>query len=316
MTDFSSIIVPGLTITWLRTMWFVPVYLVGAILVPLCLWVFLKFAFPRIATVAGITIKSVTQQPIFAILAIFGILAILIFPFIPYNTLGEDIKIMKSQGLTLIRVLGILLAVWSAGASISDEIEEKTALTLLSKPISRRQLVLGKFFGIIIGVAIFCIILSTFFVPTCAYKVVFDSRENCELEPVSAMCQESMESVVPALVLTFMQVIIMSSIAVALSTRLPVIPNMTICVSIYALGHLVPLMAKSSALGQFAIVGFLANFLSAILPGLGHYSIETAIGGGELISPYFLLLAGIYCLLYTTVALLVALILFEDRDLA
>lgn len=316
MTDFSSIIVPGLASTWLRTMWFVPVYLAGAMMVPLCLWVFLKLVFPRVATVAGITIKSVTQQPIFAILAIFGILAILIFPFIPYNTLGEDIKIMKTAGLTLIRVLGILLAVWSAGASVSDEIEEKTALTLLSKPISRRQLVMGKFFGIIIGVAIFCIILSTFFVPTCAYKVVFDSRENCELEPLSEACLESMKTVVPALVLTFMQVVIMTSIAVALSTRLPVIPNMTICVLIYALGHLVPLMAMSSALGQFAIVGFLANFLSAIVPGLAHFSIEAAIGGGELITSYFLLLAGIYCSLYTTVALLVALILFEDRDLA
>ncbi len=316
MADFSSLMVPGLATTWLRTMWFVPVYLGSVALIVLALWLLLKFAFPKIATVADITTKSVIQQPIFAIFAIFGIMAILIFPFIPYNTLGEDIKIMKSQGLTLIRVLGILLAVWSAGSSISEEIEEKTALTLLSKPISRRQLVLGKFFGIIIGVSIFCIILSTFFVPTCAYKVVFDSRENCELEPESAACLESMQSVQPAIALTFMQVIIMTSIAVALSTRLPVIPNMTICVSIYALGHLVPLMVKSSALGQFAIVGFIGNFLAAILPGLGHYSIEAAIGGGELISGYYLLLTGFYCLLYTTVALLAALILFEDRDLA
>lgn len=307
--------IPGLFITWFRTMWFVPVFAVCALLFPLILWLTLRLGFRKIATITTNTARSVVQQPIFAVLAIFGIFVLLLFPFIPYNTLGEDIKILKSQGMTLIRVLSIILAVWSAGTSVSDELEEKTALTLLSKPLSRRQMVLGKFFGIILGVSLFFVILSTVFVPTCAYKVVYDSRENCELEPESTACLESMIDVLPALGLSFMEVTMMGAVAVALSTRLSMIPNMTLCVTIYALGHLVPQMVQSS-MGQFPIVGFVGNFLSAVLPMLKYFSIETAIAGGEAISPQYLLFSGLYCLLFTTVAIFVALIFFEDRDLS
>lgn len=315
MMDFSAYVVPGLVITWLRTMWFVPVYVLGALVFPVLLWGVLKVLFPKISAIANNTAKSVMKQPIFAILAILGVLAVLIFPFVPYNTLGEDVKILKSQGLTLIKVLGILLAVWSAGMSISDEIDEKTALTLLSKPISRRQLVLGKFFGIVMGVAIFFTIVSAVFIPTCSYKMVYEARETCNQEPESAACLESMVATTPGLALSFMEVVIMTSIAVALSTRLPVIPNLTLCATIYALGHLIPMMVKSS-IGQFAIVGFIGQFFAAILPVLKYYSLETSVASGAPISMAYLFAAAGYCALYSLVAMFVALMLFEDRDLA
>ena len=302
-----------------KTFSFVGLYLLAALAFPLAIWLLLKLPFPRFMTglsaIAGNTAQSVMKQPIFSILLIFGLMAILIFPWVPYNTLGEDVKIMKSQGLTVIKVLGILLAVWSAGTAISEEIEEKTALTLLSKPISRRQLIIGKFLGIILGVSIFFTVLSTVFMPTCAMKVVHDAREQCQTEPETAACLASMATTVPGLALSFMEIVMMTAVTVALSTRLPMVPNLTLCTTIYALGHLIPLMVKSS-IGQFQIVGFVGNLLSAILPVLTYFSLETTAGGGGAISLSYLMGAAAYCFLYSLVALCVALILFEDRDLA
>ncbi|MDO4630176.1 MAG: ABC transporter permease subunit [Planctomycetia bacterium] len=302
-----------------ETLKFVLLYLAGALVLPLGIWVVLKLPFPRamqgLSAIAGNTAQSVMKQPIFAILLIFGLMAILLFPWIPYNTLGEDAKIMKSQGLTVIKVLGILLAVWSAGTAISEEIEEKTALTLLSKPISRRQLLIGKFLGIILGVSIFFTVLSTVFMPTCSMKVVHDARENCLVDPETSACVESMVTTVPGLALSFMEIVMMTAVTVALATRLPMVPNLTLCTTIYALGHLIPLMVKSS-IGQFQIVGFVGNLLSAILPVLSYFSLETTVGGGATVSMQYLLGAAAYCFLYSLVALFFALILFEDRDLA
>lgn len=302
-----------------QTFAFVGLYLLGALAFPVAIWLLLKLPFPRAmlgtSAIAGNTARSVMKQPIFMILMIFGLLAILLFPWIPYNTLGEDVKIMKSQGLTVVKVLGILLAVWSAGTAISEEIEEKTALTLLSKPISRRQLLIGKFLGIILGVSVFFITISAVFMPTCAMKVVHDAREQCLQEPEPAACIESMETTVPGLALAFMEIVMMTAVTVALSTRLPMVPNLTLCTTIYALGHLIPLMVKSS-IGQFQIVGFVGNLLSAILPVLSYFSLETTVGGGAAVTSAYLLGAGAYCFLYSLVALFFALILFEDRDLA
>lgn len=302
-------------ITWLRTMWFPPLYTVCALLFPFVLWLVLRLGFPKICALASNTCKAVVEQPVFAVLTILGVVAILIFPIVPYNTLGEDVKILKSQSLTLIKILGLLLAVWSASSSISDEIEEKTALTLLSKPINRRQLVLGKFFGILMGTSLFFIIVSSVFMPTCAYKVVYDARETCNQEPPSSECLDSMVTTIPGLELAFMEIVILTSVATALSTRLPIVPNMTLCVTIYALGHLAPLIVKSS-LGQFPIVGFVGQLLATVLPVLTYFSLETPVASGVPISNAYLLSAAGYCVLYSSVAMFLALILFEDRDLA
>ena len=106
----------------------------------------------------------------------------------------------------------------------------------------------------------------------------------------------------------------MTSISVAVSTRLAMLPNLIICMSIYVLGHLVPMLAKS-AMGQ-TIVPFVADLLAAVLPVLDHFNIYGAIATGEPVPAAYLGWAGAYCALYSCVALLVALFLFEDRDLA
>ena len=67
---------------------------------------------------------------------------------------------LKDSGLTTIMVLAILVAVWTASVSVADEIEGRTALTLLSKPISRRQFVLGKFLGIVWPILLMFVVLG------------------------------------------------------------------------------------------------------------------------------------------------------------
>jgi ABC-type transport system involved in multi-copper enzyme maturation permease subunit len=222
---------------------------------------------------------------------------------------------LKAEGLTLIKILAVILAVWTASVSIADEIEGRTALTLLSKPVGRRQLILGKFLGVIAPVAILFILLGALFLGTVSYKVVYDARESSSPPPESAQCQAEMIAIVPGLALAFMEAVVLASVAVAISTRLPMLANLTICASIYVLGHLVPLLVNS-AVGEFVIVGFVGNFLSAVLPVLDHFSIETAISTGQKVPLIYLAATGAYCVAYCTVAMLLALLLFEDRDLA
>ena len=56
---------------------------------------------PKVAAIARTTAKEALSQPLFYVLLAIGIFAILVFPFVPYNTFGEDIKMLKAEGLTL-----------------------------------------------------------------------------------------------------------------------------------------------------------------------------------------------------------------------
>ncbi len=300
---------------WLTPLWVVAVGAAVALAALFLVALVLRATAPKVAAIAQTTAKEGVSQPVFYVLLVVGIFLLMLFPFVCSNTMGEDIKVLKTDGLTLIKVLAIVLALWTASISISDEIEGRTALTLLSKPVGRRQLILGKFLGILVPVVILFIILGAIFLASVSYKLSYDARENSTTAPEWMDCQQQMLEVVPGLTLSFMEAMILASISVAISTRLPVIPNLVICSSIYVLGHLVPMVLKSRA-GEFALVHFTGRLIAAVLPGLDHFNMESLVAAEKQLPLSYLLLSGAYCALYCTVALLVALLLFEDRDLA
>lgn len=64
------------------------------------------------------------------------------------SEVSGDEKLFLDVGLATALVCGLLLACFIATAVISREIEEKTALTVISKPVGRTTFILGKFLGV------------------------------------------------------------------------------------------------------------------------------------------------------------------------
>jgi hypothetical protein len=271
--------------------------------------------FPKLAAVALATAKSEMSQPLFLICLLIGAFALALYIWIPYNTFGEDIKMLKDSGMTTIMILAIITALWAASTSVADEIEGRTALTVLSKPVGRRQFILGKYAGICWTVAVLFIILGAIFLITVSYKPIYDARESARLDPTWQECHLAVAKTVPGLILAFMEVIVLAAVSVAISTRLPLLANFTICFSIYTLGHLTPAIVQSSV-GEFEPVSFFGQLLATIVPNLQNFNIQAAIAAGRDVPYHYLLGSLVYCILYGTVAMLVALVLFEDRDLA
>jgi len=277
---------------------------------------FLQFSIaPRLSAIALATFKSQIAQPLFAIVLLVGTVALILFIFIPYNTFGEDIKMLKDSGLTLIRVLGIFLAAWGASTTISEEIENCTALTVLSKPIGRRSFVLGKFSGIAWTTALMFVVLGVMLMAVTSMKVTYDARETGLDIPTWQACYVEMSSVVPGLVLGFMETMILASLSVAISTRLPMFANFVICFTVYVLGHLTPLIVQVTD-DRFELVKFVGQLIATVFPNLEAFDLQTAMAGGLAVPTVYLFWTLIYCLLFSLIAMLLALVLFEDRDLA
>ncbi|MBI2824236.1 MAG: ABC transporter permease subunit [Planctomycetia bacterium] len=299
---------------WIAPLWLVAAGAAAVTAAMFAVYFLLVLVAPKVAAIARTTAKEAWAQPLFWVELVPGIILLMLFPFIPYNTFGEDVKVVKDSGLTMIMVLSILLAVWTASVSVADEIEGRTALTLLSKPVGRRQFIFGKFLGVIAPALSMFIVLGAVFLGTVSYKVKHEARETSNPEPTWQECQKEMVQVVPGLVLAFLETVTMASIAVALSTRLSMVPNLLICATIYVLGHLAPVFAN--AFGNSQLVAFFGQFIATVLPNLEDFNVQAAVSTGEPIPLVYVGWAAIYCALYSTVAMLLALLLFEDRDLA
>jgi hypothetical protein len=93
------------------------------------------------------------------------------------------------------------------------------------------------------------------------------------------------------------------------------VANFTICFTIYLLGNLAPLIVQKSE-DQFPIVQFFAQLIATVFPNLENFNTYAAIAGGKDVPVLYLGGAGLYCLIFTFISMLLALLLFEDRDLA
>jgi ABC-type transport system involved in multi-copper enzyme maturation permease subunit len=270
---------------------------------------------PRLSGIALATYKSEIAQPLFFILSTLGSALIVLFVFLPYNTFGDDIKMMKDTGFSLILIFCLLQLMWAAGTSVSDEIDGRTALTVLSKPIGRRSFLLGKFLGISWVVFLLFAVLSVTFIFSVAYKPIYDARELSKTIDDFQPCFYEIQMSFPGLVLVLFEVILLTAVSVAISTRLSLLANFTVCSTIYVLGHITPTLVQSS-LNQFVIVRFFARLIATVVPNLETFNITAAIAADAHVPPVYLVYAFIYCTIYSVIAMLLAFLLFEDRDLA
>ena len=250
--------------------------------------------FTRTGIIARSTTMEATRQPLFLLLMCLAIALMLILGFVPFFTFGEDIKMFKANGLATILTSGILLAVWTASTSISQEIEGRTAMTLLSKPINRRQFIVGKYLGILQAVLLLMLPLVIAFCALIYYKIGYDAREQSKEIP---------------------EIAVLAAVSVAISTRVPLVVNMTSCFTIFVIAHIAPVLVQQES-GGLEPVRFVANLIAIALPGLEFFNTQTAVSTDTIVAPVYLGTAVLYCACYSTMAILLAFILFEDRDLA
>jgi hypothetical protein len=110
----------------------------------------------------------------------------------------------------------------------------------------------------------------------------------------------------------------LASVSVAISTRLPMLVNLVVCISVFFLGHLTPVLVEASKGGQAnELVWFMARLFAFALPQLEFFNAGPSIATGALI-PWvgYVLPALGYCVLYSGAALTFAFLLFENRDVA
>ncbi len=282
------------------------------------------------------------RQPMFWLLTFLGTLGMVVSIVIPYFTFGEDVKMVKEITYALTMMIPAIFGVISSSVSVSEEIEGRTAVTLLSKPITRRDFLLGKYLGILLAAMGMTMSMGYVLVWVHLAKFNYDFMPGVTQTPpdpewLSSLLASTYERTTPGdllrgfglwlrdfdeafpgLVIGFGQVATLLAVSVALATRLPMVVNISMCLVVYLLGHLAPVMTEVSQ--GLALVQFVAQLFELLLPGLPFFDVSTAIVRETPPDPtryaLYTLNVAIYALIYTTIALLGGLILFEDRDVA
>jgi ABC-type transport system involved in multi-copper enzyme maturation permease subunit len=188
----------------------------------------------------------------------------------------------------------------------------------LSKPINRRQFIIGKFLGIELGVLVLYLLLGALFAGGLWYKYGYDLRESAGGLAESSKRLAQVMQILPGLALGFFEVTVLTSISIAISTRLPMLVNLVVCIMIFFLGHLSPVLVDVTSQSEVnELVSFMARLFAWVLPSLEFFNAGPSISTGAVIPWFGYVLPALgYCMLYSGAALSFAFLLFEDRDLA
>lgn len=302
---------------------------------------FLLAAWPKGGAVALASFREGLRHPMFWFVVVMALILLAIMPFIPYFTFGEDVKMVKDLGYSTIMICTVAFGVLAAAMLISEEIEGRTAITLMSKPVSRRQFLIGRFLGLLLAAGAMTAILMVVFQGVLAFKLAYEKEtpplpafiESIGRQLTLQMGMTGSSFIVgalawllhafmtlPGIVLGFCQAMVLLAIAVALATRLPMIVNVVSCAVVFLLGNLTPALVSSSQQTANKLVRFIAQLFDTILPSLEFFNLGPAIARDTPLPPRefaaYLGTVLLYATMYTLIALFVGLILFEDRDLA
>lgn len=147
--------------------------------------------FGQTIAIARNTFVESIRQPIFFVLVIAGGLLQIVNTLLSAFTMGfteqtevsGDDKLLLDMGLATVMVCATLLAAFVATSVLSREIENKTALTVISKPVGRPLFVVGKYLGVTGAILVAVAILTVFFLFAIRHKVMSTARDTLD-EPV------------------------------------------------------------------------------------------------------------------------------------
>ncbi len=262
----------------------------------------------HIVTIASNTVKEILRQAIFYFIAGGGLLMILLSFSFTMFAFGEEARMIREMGVSSITLCCLFLASLSAASTISKEIEKGIILTLLSKPVTRKSILLGKFFGVLCAVSIaflmmgVCLIVSLLIKECKEYNIGFlDAFEGTG-------CLTILQ-----LIFSFLQVAIMTGISIALSVYLPVISNISCCMFIYIAGNGIGFF-KTNFLNSEGGILWLEALFYVFFPNLEGLSFVNAYNSLDVFSFTYLIFMLVYVISYLMFVLSFSCYFFESKE--
>lgn len=126
----------------------------------------------QLLTICRHTFVASLRQPILVALLGIATLALVLNPALAAYTLDDDNKLLIDMGLSTLFLTGLLMAAFTATGVLGEEVEGKTAVIVVSKPVARPVFVLGKYLGVTGAIAVVFWALCGIFLLTVRHRVM------------------------------------------------------------------------------------------------------------------------------------------------
>jgi ABC-type transport system involved in multi-copper enzyme maturation permease subunit len=264
---------------------------------------------PTLRIAVNVFRESVRDKVLYN-LVLFAVLMIGASYLVGQLTAGQDLKIIKDLGLSATAIFGLFIAVFIGIGLVSKEVERRSIYSLLSKPIHRYQIVLGKFFGLVLTLAVNLTVMAV-----AIYAVIGLMLALGDSTLAAAADARPLDpALVKAVGMIFVELSLVTAIALFLSTFSTPIVAAALTFGIYIVGHFSSDLRNFRDVVDSPAAASLANALYWVLPNLAQFDIKADVVHGQHVSLGYLAMAAGYGGVYIAMLLTLSMLIFSRRD--
>lgn len=225
-------------------------------------------------------------------------------------TAGQDVKIIKDLGLAATSVFGLFIAVFIGIGLVSKEVEKRSIYSLLAKPIERYHVVVGKYLGLVLTLAVNLAVMAAALYVVLAYMrwmappLAAAGWERPALDPL----------MLEAFALTFCELAIVTAIALFFSTFSTPILSAAFTFGFFVAGRFSADLRNFNQVIDSPLARSVSTGLYWVLPNLSPFDVRAQVVHGTAVSASYMLLSAGYALLYISALIVGATAVFARRD--
>ena len=257
--------------------------------------------FARIGVVARNVFLEVIRDRILYLAGVFAVVMVMASVMLPEVAAGTDTKILLDLGLAAINLFTLVVAVFVGTGLVNKEIEKKTVLVLIAKPVSRFEIILGKHLGLAAVIGVLLLVQTGIFI------LILTVRQ---LEfPAGSM--------LVAIAFMYLEMLLIIAVTIIFGVFTSSLLATLLSFGTYIIGHLSTFLLELSQLADTGSLKRAVEIMYIFLPDLERLNLknDAIYGFGAFsASPTTLTINALYGLLYTALLLIIAGNIFNRRQ--
>jgi ABC-type transport system involved in multi-copper enzyme maturation permease subunit len=251
----------------------------------------------RVLTIAWNTGREAVRSKLLYTLLFFGLVLIFASLLLAGVSYVERDRILQDIGLASIRFFAIAISIFVGVGLIHKEVDRRTVYTILSKPLSRGEFLIGKYVGLV----------ATLWLQTAIMVAAFAAVSLLRGAPLGA-------GHAAAFALLAVELAVVVAVATLFSAFTTPMLATLFAGGVWIVGNLTRNLRDLGADSELVFVRQLTALVFDVLPDLSSFNLSIEAVHGLPVTASDVWLPVVYGSAYVTITLLVAVSVFERRD--
>ncbi|MCG6136688.1 MAG: ABC transporter permease [Nostoc sp. LLA-1] len=254
----------------------------------------------RIFVIAKNVFREMVRDRILYIIGFYALILAIALRVIPEFAATTEDKMFLDFGLATMNILTLIVAIFIGTGLVNKEIDKRTILVLIAKPVSRSEIIVGKFLGLSAVLSVLVAVMTVIY-------LVFLQIGNIP---------HSIPSILIATVFLCLQLSLMTAVAITFGVFTSSLLAVTLTFAVYLMGNITPDLVQLGRLSNNPMMARITQGLYLILPDLSRLDLKNdAVYGLQALPDTTALITNVgYGLLYSIMLLAIANLIFWRRE--